>query len=118
MTFRRQALLACVAIAASAVSLSATAADRFFVYNLTAATTFTGVFLAPAGTVQWGMNQTLNDKDKTIEPSERLPIKDVSRGRFDVKLVDRKGRVCITHGVDLTKETTFEIHDSDLTDCQ
>jgi hypothetical protein len=106
-------LLMIAAIPAS----SASAADRFFMYNLTALTTFTGVFLAPAGTGTWGANQALNDKDKAIDPSERLPIKDVGRGTFDVRLIDRKGRACIVHGVDLTKDRTFEIRDSDLTDC-
>lgn len=97
--------------------LPATAADRFFAYNMTTSTTFTGVYLAPSGTGQWGANQALNDKDHAIDPSERLPIKDITRGTFDVKLVDRKGLVCISHGVDLRKETTFEILDRDLTDC-
>ena len=101
----------------AAVSLSATAADRFFAYNLTTSTTFTGVFLAPAGTSQWGTNQALNDKDKAIDPSERLPIKDITRGTFDLKLVDRQGRVCITHGIDLSRDTTFEIRDADLKNC-
>jgi len=104
-------------VAASAVSLTATAADRFFAYNLTTSTTFTGVYLAPAGTTQWGANQALNDKDKAIDPSERLPIKDITRGAFDVKLVDRNGRVCIAHGIDLRTDTTFEIRDRDLKNC-
>ena len=98
-------------------SLPAAAADRFFMYNQTELTTFPGVYLAPAGTGQWGSNQALNDKDKAVDPSERLLIKGVSRGLFDVRLVDEKGRACVAHGIDLTKETTFEIHDSDLTDC-
>jgi hypothetical protein len=106
-----------IAIALPIGSMGAAAADRFFMYNLTTSTTFTGVFLAPAGTVQWGTNQTLNDKDHEIEPSERLPIKGIGRGLFDVRLIDRKGRVCVTHGVDLRMETTFETRDKNLTDC-
>ena len=86
-------------------------------YNMTTATTFTGVFLAPAGTEQWGTNQALNDKDHEVDPSERLSIKDINRGIFDVKLIDRKGRVCISHSVDLRKDTTFETQDRDLKDC-
>ncbi len=100
-----------------AISLPASAADRFFAYNLTETTTFTGVFLAPEGTGRWGANQALNDKDKAIDPSERLPIKDITRGTFDVKLIDRKGHTCIVRGVDLRNDTTFEIRDSDLKDC-
>lgn len=106
------------AIAVLSVSgLAAAAADRFFVYNLTTSTTFTGVYLAPAGTAQWGGNQALNDKDKAIDPSERLPIKDIVRGMFDVRLADRKGRICLMPGVDLRTDTTFEIHDRDLKQC-
>jgi hypothetical protein len=96
----------------------ALAADRFFLYNLTTSTTFTGVYLAPAGSDRWGSNQALNDKDKAIEPSERLAIKDIARGRFDAKLVDRKGRTCIRRGIDLRQDTTFDIRDSDLADCR
>ncbi len=115
MPFWRKALPLLVAVCA--VSLPAAAADRFFMYNLTTAATFTGVFLAPAGTEQWGSNQALNDKDHEIDPSERLSIKDIGRGLFDVKLIDRKGRVCIVHNVDLRKDTTFETQDRDLKDC-
>lgn len=98
-------------------SLAAAAADHFFAYNMTTSTTFTGVFLAPAGSPHWGANQALNDKDRELDPSERLPIKDIGRGRFDVKLVDRKGHACIVHGIDLRKDTTFQISDRALKDC-
>lgn len=93
------------------------AAERFFMYNLTASTPFTGVFLTPSGTNTWGANQALNDKDKAIDPSERLPINGVAHGTYDLKLVDAKGRTCLVRGIDLRKETTFEIRDRDLTDC-
>jgi hypothetical protein len=95
----------------------ASAADRFFLYNLTTSTTFTGVYLAPAGSGHWGSNQALNDKDKQLDPSERLPIKDIERGRFDAKIVDKAGRTCIKPAIDLGKDTTFDIRDSDLKDC-
>ena len=104
-------------IAMFCMSVSASAADRFFLYNLTTSATFTGVYLAPAGTDHWGSNQALNDKDKTVDPSERLAIKDIERGRFDAKIVDQKGRTCIRRGIDLSKDTTFDIRDTDLTDC-
>jgi hypothetical protein len=99
-------------------ALPAAGADRFFLYNLTTSTTFTGVYLAPAGTDRWGSNQALNDKDKVLDPSERLAIKDIARGQFDAKLVDKSGRTCIRRGVDLRQDTTFDIRDGDLTDCR
>jgi hypothetical protein len=106
-----------VGVAASCASFHVRAADRLYLYNLTTDTTFTGIFLAPAGSDRWGSNQALNDKDKELDPSERLPIKDIERGRIDVKLVDRKGRTCVRRGIDLSKDTTFDIRDADLTDC-
>jgi hypothetical protein len=96
---------------------AAGAAERFFAYNETTNVTFTGVYLAPAGTAQWGPNQALNDKDKTLEPSERLALTSVGHGRYDVRVVDEKGRACVDRGVDLSGETSFEIKDEDLKEC-
>ena len=106
-----------VCAAALSASHSASAEERFFAYNLTTAKVFTGVYLAPAGSEQWGANQALNDRDGSLDPSERLAIKSIAHGNFDVKLVDKKGITCVRHGVDLSKETTFDIRDTDLADC-
>ena len=93
------------------------AAERFFGFNNTTSTVFTEVYLAPHGTTQWGPNEALNDKDKTWEPGERLLIKAVSRALFDLRVVDRSGHACIKPNIDLTKDTTFDIRDVDLRDC-
>jgi hypothetical protein len=111
-------LLVVVGVAVTCSSFDALASDRFFLYNLTASTTFTGVYLAPAGSGHWGDNQALNDKDKTVDPSERLQIKNIDRGRFDAKVVDKAGRTCIKRAIDLSKDTTFDIRDGDLKDCR
>ncbi len=100
------------------VTFGAAAADRFFAYNLTTSTEFTGVYLAPAGTENWGPNQALNDKDKSLETSERLALTGIGRGRFDVKLQDRKGHTCVKRDVDLARDTSFDIRDGDLVDCR
>jgi hypothetical protein len=117
MALRHEVWLSLMLGAGCASGAAAAGPERFFMYNLTTSTTFTGVFLAPAGTGMWGANQALNDKDKAIDPSERLPIRGVHRASFDVKLVDRAGRACIARGIDLRTDTTFEIRDRDLTDC-
>ncbi|MBV9250451.1 MAG: hypothetical protein JO227_14545 [Acetobacteraceae bacterium] len=96
---------------------AATAADRLVGYNLTSATDFTGVFLAPTGTTNWGANQALNDADKRWDVGERLVMRGISPGQFDLKVVDRKGRSCIKHGIDLTKDTSFDLRDEDLKAC-
>jgi hypothetical protein len=106
-----------LAVLGSLIAFSAVAADRFFGFNETTATVFTGVYLAPEGTNAWGPNEALNDKDKVWDAGERLPITGVVRGRFDLKIVDRGGRVCIKRGVDLTRDLTFDVRDGDLVDC-
>ena len=103
---------------ATAGMASAWAAANYFAYNQTAVTEFPGVYMAPAGTSKWGPNQALNDDDKALDFGERLTLTGLSPGVYDVKLVDRKGRTCIMHGVNLTTATSFDIRDSDLTDCK
>ncbi len=102
----------------AASSGTAGAADKFFAYNETTSSTFTGIYLAPAGTTQWGANQALNDKDKTLEPSERLLLKGVGHERYDVRLVDAKGKTCVKHRVDLSQDSSFLIRDEDLKECR
>ena len=105
--------------ALAAVMLApAAAAENFFVYDMTTATDFTGVYLAPAGTERWSGNQALNDKDHALDTSERLTLTGLRRGRYDVKLVDRKGRTCIKRNVDLTEDTSFDLRDADLAACR
>ena len=94
------------------------AAERFSGFNNTTSTAFTGVYLAPRGATDWGPNQALNDKDKIWDFGERLTIRSMSRGIFDLKLIDRSGRICVKHGIDLTRDTTFDIRDDDLRDCK
>jgi hypothetical protein len=93
-------------------------AQKFFAYNSTTRTDFTGVYMAPAGTENWGANQALNDKDKALDSGERLTLTGLSPGTFSVKLVDRSGRTCILQRVDLTKEKSFEIRDNQLSNCR
>jgi hypothetical protein len=102
---------------AAVIGCSAEAAEKYFAYNMTTSTDFKGVYLAPSGTTQWGSNQALNDKDKSLDVTERLTLTGMQPGIYDVRLVDEDGRACIKHGADLTTEKSFEIHDVDLKDC-
>src|SRR5712691_10680757 len=83
----------CSVVFALAVTASLALAEgrptRF--WNLTRYT-ISELYLAPAGTTNWGPNQCKNDKDGTVDPDERLPITGVPPGRYDVKLVDASGR--------------------------
>ena len=77
--------------------------------------------LAPAGTTDWGPNQCLNDaEDKTVEADEKLPLKGVDAGLYDVKLTDVTGRSCLVKNVTVraTGKYAFSIAEKDLTDCK
>ncbi len=106
-------LVACVSLAA----LPAAAAAKYFAYDETTATSFTGLYMAPAGTTRWGPNQALNDKDHSVDSGDRLLLTGIKPGRYDVRLVTDKGKACLWRGVDLSHDTSFEIRDADLANC-
>jgi hypothetical protein len=120
MLISRRALGPAILFIAIASMHGARAASepKFYVYNQTANTDFHGVYLAPAGTQNWGPNQALNDKDRALDTSERLTLTGLQPGRYDVKVVNKKGRACVVKNVDLTKERSFEIRDADLSSCR
>ena len=108
-----------VATAFLALIATASAAERMRFWNLTA-NTVTELYLAPAGTENWGANQTKNDPDGSVDHDERLTLKGVAPGRYDVKLVDNKGRHCLVRNVEVQggKPYAFSISEKDLTSCQ
>ena len=99
-------------------TLPARAAAKYFAYDETTATSFTGVYMAPAGTTQWGPNQALNDKDHSVDSGDRLLLTGIKPGRYDVRLVTDKSKTCVWRGVDLSRDTSFEIRDAALADCR
>jgi hypothetical protein len=110
--------LVLLVVAVFGLSVTASAADRFFAYNLTTSSEFTGLWLAPAGTENWGPNQALSDKDHSLDVTERLPITGLGPGSFDVRLQDRKGHICVKRNVDLRHDHSFDIRDGDLAACR
>ena len=107
----------CGALLATAVG--AGGAERLRFWNLTAGTV-TELSLAPAGTRNWGPNQCRNDPDGTVDHDERLTLKDVVPGIYDVRLADKQRRVCVVHNVEVQagKPYAFSISETDLTDCE
>ena len=118
---RRAAIVASVMLALGilAAGLAAYGAERLRFWNLTAET-ITELYLAPPGSGQWGPNQCLNDPDKGVESDERLTITGVEPGRYDVKLVDKKGRACVMPNVELMagKPYAFSISEKDVLNCK
>jgi hypothetical protein len=48
-----------------------------------------------------------------------LTLRDIFPGSYDVKLVDRNGRICVVRNVEVLagKPYAFSISERDLTDC-
>ena len=115
MNGRRISLLFLLFYGAAA---SAWPVDRMQFWNLTG-TTISKLYLAPAGTTNWGPDQCANDKDGTVDPDERLQLTALAAGRYDVKFTDIKGRTCIVKDVAVRAGSgyAFSISESELKDC-
>jgi hypothetical protein len=113
----RSALAALAALLALAPQASAAEKPLRF-WNLTTVT-ITELRLAPAGSGRWGPNQCENDRDKSVDPDERLTLTGVAPGRYDVRLTDKHGRVCTVANLDVQagRPYAFSIADKDLTNC-
>ena len=107
-----------VCLALIATSQPAVTAERLRFWNLTAGT-ITELSLAPPGTTNWGPNQCKNEPDGAVDHDERLSLKDVTPGRYDVRIADKQGRVCTVRNVEVKSGTpyAFSISESELTDC-
>ena len=108
-----------VSIVFGFVASSAAAQDRKGIrfWNLTLYT-ITTLQMSPAGTDSWGPDQCKNDRDGTVDHDERLRITGVEPGRYDVKLSDKTGRVCIVRNVEVKEGAVFSIEEKQLTDCR
>jgi hypothetical protein len=107
-----------VVLSLLALSIAATGAERLKFWNLTGST-IRELHLAPAGTTEWGPDQCRNDPDGAVDTDERLILKDVVPGRYDVKVTDKKGRTCLVRNVEVVagKPYAFSISEKELTDC-
>jgi hypothetical protein len=104
-----------LAITASAAAAQDRRGTRF--WNLTLYTV-TELRMSPAGKESWGPNQCENDRDGTVDHDERLRITGIEPGRYDVKLTDKIGRVCIVRNIEVKDAAVFAIEEKQLTDCR
>ncbi len=103
-----------VLLAAGASAQAAPVKTRF--WNLTGQT-ITHLYLAPAGTTNWGTDQCRNDPDGSVDDDERLSITGVTAGHYDAKLTQTGGRVCIVKNVAIKPGAIFSIDKKALTNC-
>jgi hypothetical protein len=111
----RAPLLAAITVLAL---VPARAADRkpIRLWNLTLHT-IVSLQMSPAGQGAWGRDQCENDRDHEVDHDERLRITDIEAGRYDVRVKDKSGRVCIVKNVDVKDGAIFTIEEKDLSDC-
>lgn len=109
-----------IVLAAATAATPAFAADHDMKFwNLTA-NTVNELYLAPAGSTDWSPNQCLNDaEDKTVEADEKLELKDIAAGRYDVRIGDVEGRKCLIKNVTVksTGKYAFSIPEKDMKGC-
>ena len=74
--------------------------------------------IAKAGTPDFGPNQTVNDPDGSVDHDERLKIKGVANGKYDVRIALADGRTCLAKGVEIAAGKVFSVEDKDLADCK
>jgi hypothetical protein len=108
-------VLVVLALAAMATQALAEGRPTRF-WNLTRHTV-SELYLAPAGTTDWGPNQCKNDKDGTVDADERLRITGVAPGSYDAKLTDVSGRTCVVRNITISAGEIFSIEEKDLTSC-
>ena len=113
----RSALFALIAFALVGSPVLAQDRKGVRLWNLTL-NTITTFQMSPAGTDSWGPDQCKNDRDGTVDHDERLRITGIEPGRYDVKLADKIGRVCIVRKVDVRDGAVFSIEEKQLTDCR
>ena len=113
----RGVLLASIAFGLAAPSAAAQDRKGIRFWNLTLYT-ITALQMSPAGKDSWGPDQCKNDLDGTVDHDERLRITGVEPGRYDVKLSDKTGRVCVVRNVEVREGAIFSIEEKQLTDCR
>ena len=106
--------LVLLVLAGSAAMAQDRRGTRF--WNLTA-NTVKQLYLTPAGTDQWGPDQCKNDKDGEVDHDERLRVTGIQTGRYDVRLHDVRGRVCVVRNVEVKEGAVFTIEEKQMTEC-
>jgi len=86
-------------------------------WNLTANTIISFQFSLP-GKNDWGPNQTDNDRDHTVDHDERLKIAGLKSGIYDVKFIDKAGRVCVVANISVQEGAIFSIDEKKPKTCE
>jgi hypothetical protein len=95
-------------------SVAIAADDKPLLFLNRAGETMVKLQFAPAGTTKWGSDQTQYEDDKQVEHNEKITLRDVTPGRYDVRFTDIKGRSCTVKNLDLKPGTLVVIRQAEL----
>jgi hypothetical protein len=110
-----RAAAALAALLFAALPTAALAKDTRF-WNLTA-NTILSLQISPAGSNAWGLEQTDNDPDHSVDHDERLKITGVASGVYDIKFTDERGRTCTVENIHIKEGSVFSIEEKNLKAC-
>jgi hypothetical protein len=85
-------------------------------WNLTSST-IKNLYLSPAGKDAFGPDLCANDPDGAVDHDERLKLTGLAPGRYDLKLADNTGRVCVVRNITVEANKVFSVQEQDLTEC-
>lgn len=93
---------------------AASAAERGSLFLNRVGETLVKLQFAPAGTAKWGPDQCQYEDDKSVEHNEKVPLKGVTSGRYDVRFTDLKGRTCTVKNLDVKDGALVVIRENEL----
>ena len=73
------------------------------------------LYISPIKQDEWGEDQL---GEEVIEHGESFLLKNIPRGRYDVKIVDEDGEECVLREVEIAENDKVEITDENLLGCQ
>ena len=85
-------------------------------WNLTSST-IKNLYLSPAGKDAFGPDLCANDPDGAVDHDERLKLTGLAPGRYDLKLADKTGRVCLVRNIAVEANKVFSVQEQDLIEC-
>jgi hypothetical protein len=112
--FRRIIMALLISFGAREARAADNGVTRF--WNLTGET-ITHLYLAQAGTGNWGPDQCRNDPDGSVDFDERLRIVGISTGHYDIKFTDKTHRTCIIKGIEIKAGAVFSIDKASADQC-
>jgi hypothetical protein len=95
-------------------SAAIAADDKPLLFLNRAGETMVKLQFSPAGAAKWGADQTQYEDDKQIEHNEKITLRDVKPGRYDVRFTDIKGRNCTVRNLDVKPGTLVVIREAEL----